>query len=430
MANNNFGFHASNPNASEGAIMVTESSKRTHQKNRANKKILWVSSLNLGVSLHKKSKIDIMESLTKRGYASSFISFRSNEFVQTKNSHIQLISIPLKSIAIISHVMYAIVLLLFMPLHILISKPDYIISDPNISIFSFALGFPLSKLRNIKLILDIRSTPVEVSGFRGFLQTLLFITSISFAKNHFNGITTITPLMKEEICKRFGINSKKIGVWSSGVSVSLFDPEAFSSKGSYLRKKLGLDEKFVVLYHGVFSANRGLVETIKAMSIVKNRNCNIILLLLGKGAFDQRLKDLIRMENLQDNVFIHSPVEHAKVPSYIAMCDVGIVPLPDHPYWRTQSPLKLLEYLAMRKVVVLSSMPAHHLVVGKEKCGIYFSSTNPVEIAKSIIYACNNREKLELWGASGKKIVEEGYTWEKIAAKLENYLLSIDNVIS
>ena len=184
------------------------------------------------------------------------------------------------------------------------------------------------------------------------------------------------------------------------------------------------------MYHGVFSANRGLKETIEAMSIVKKSDCNVIFLLLGTGPSSKRLKDLVQMKKLQDNVIIQGPVEHAEVPKYIAMCDLGIVPLPDHPYWRSQSPLKLLEYLAMRKVVIVTSLPAHRSVVGNEKCGIYISSANPVEIAKSIMYAYKNREKLEEWGASGRKIVEEAYTWEKIAANLESYLLSIDDVFS
>jgi len=282
----------------------------------------------------------------------------------------------------------------------------------------------------IRLILDVRTIPVEVSGFRrGFLKHLLFTTSVSLAKELFSGITTITHLMKEDICARFGINPEKVGVWSSGVSTTLFEPRTWSSKGAPLRKKLGLAGKFIVLYHGVFSANRGLISTIEAMSIVKNVNNNVVFLLLGAGSSTQRLKDLIQVKKLQDTVIIHDPVGHAEVPKFIAMCDVGIVPLPDHPYWRTQSPLKLLEYLAMSKVVVITSIPAHRSVIKNESCGIYISSANPVEIAKSIMYAYDNRERLESWGKSGRKIVEEGYTWEKIAEDLESCLLSLEAAV-
>jgi len=238
----------------------------------------------------------------------------------------------------------------------------------------------------------------------------------------------ITHLMREEVCRRFSIDPERVGVWSSGVSTKLFNPDDHTPESVHLRKRLGLNEKFVVCYHGVFSANRGLAETIEAMSIVKKVSYNVIFLLLGTGPSVRSLRNLIKSKGLQDTVIIHSSVEHEEVPKYIAVCNVGIVPLPDHPYWRTQSPLKLLEYLAMKKVVIVTSIPAHRAVVQNDVCGIYISSINPVEIAESIIYAYNNREKLEAWGASGRKLVEEEYTWEKIAENLESYLLSINNV--
>jgi glycosyltransferase involved in cell wall biosynthesis len=79
----------------------------------------------------------------------------------------------------------------------------------------------------------------------------------------------------------------------------------------------------------------------------------------------------------------------------------------------------------MKKVVILSNIPAHRLVVNEEKCAIYFSSVKPEEIANSIEYAYNNREKLLSWGNVGREIIQQEYAWEKVAKSLENYLVSI-----
>jgi glycosyltransferase involved in cell wall biosynthesis len=138
-----------------------------------------------------------------------------------------------------------------------------------------------------------------------------------------------------------------------------------------------------------------------------------------------KLKRLIRDEGLQDSVVIHDAVDQSEVPMFIDMCNVGISPLPDHPYWRYQSPLKLLEYLAMEKVVIVTDIPAHRRVIGKAKCGIYASSAEPMEIARAIEHAYLNEGNLEEWGKIGRKIVREDYTWEKVARDLEGYLLSI-----
>ena len=80
----------------------------------------------------------------------------------------------------------------------------------------------------------------------------------------------------------------------------------------------------------------------------------------------------------------------------------------------------------MEKVVLATDITANRLVVEDEKCCIYLRSVNPVEIAKSIEYAYVNKDKLDSWGKSGRKIIHCSYTWEKVAEEVENYLLSVD----
>jgi len=390
-------------------------------------KILWVSSLILDVHLHKTSLLEILKHLTKRGDNTTLIAMRSKNVFPNENSQVRIISIPLRYVPVVSPVIYIIMLSFIVPVYILISKPDFIIAEPDFSILGSISALPFSKFKRAKFILDIRSTPVESVGFRGFLETCCFAASVRIARSFFDGITIITPLMKKEICKRFNINPKRVGVWSSGVSTTLFNPENYVLEGADLRRKLGLTRKFVILYHGAFSANRGLRETIEAMFIVKRANSNVVFFLLGKGPVDHSLKDLIQMKKLQDNVIIHDPVDYAEVPKYIAVCDVGIVPLPNLSYWRVQCPLKLLEYLAMKKVVIVTDIPAHRFVIGSEICGIYTKSSDPIEIANSIEYAYNNRNYLVSWGSVGRRIVEEKYTWAKIAKDLGQYLLSMNS---
>ena len=72
-----------------------------------------------------------------------------------------------------------------------------------------------------------------------------------------------------------------------------------------------------------------------------------------------------------------------------------------------------------------TEIPAHRSIIRNEKCGIYVSSVKPSEIAKSIIYAYENKDNLEKWGESGRRIVDEKFTWEKVAKDLDSYLLQV-----
>jgi glycosyltransferase involved in cell wall biosynthesis len=401
----------------------------SEESNLKSRNILWVepSHYRLDKALHKMADIEISKQLAKRKISIHMMVIRSERFVSINigDSQVRTISVPIKYVPLFSSVMYAIALLFYLPVYIIKLAPRVVMVAPDVSIFSFIPALFLCKLKHTKIVLDVRSVPVELSGFVGFLQKFWFDTSIFVARQFFDGITVITSLMKTDLCNQFNLNSQKVGVWTSGVSTDLFNPQKYCEEGQKLKAELGLSGRFIVFYHGVFSATRGLDETIEAIKLLKPKYPAIVFFLLGNGPILDRLKALIQKEGLQENVIIHNPVEQLEVPKFIDFCDVGIVPLPYNVYWRSQSPLKLLEYLSMQKVVLISDIPAHRLVVNEEKCAIYFSSVKPVEIAKSIEYAYNNCDRLLSWGNVGREIIQREYTWEKVAKDLENYLVSI-----
>ncbi|MHA2324558.1 MAG: glycosyltransferase, partial [Promethearchaeota archaeon] len=389
------------------------------------KKIMWVTFLILDAQLHKTSQFEILGNLSKKGYNTTLIAIQSKNIFLSKNSQVSVISIPLRNKPLITSIIYAVFIFFFLPFYILISKPDFIVIQPTIPITSFIPLIPIFRILRIKLILDIRTIPVQ-TGLRGVLHNLLFKSSIIMSKKIFDGMTVITSPMRNELCRKYGIHPEKLGIWSSGVSPTLFNPKKWISEGSRVRKKLKLTHRFVIFYHGAFSENRGLVETIKAIALLKQVNPEVLFFLLGSGPLTSVLKETVQKEKLQKNIIIHDPVAYEDVPKYISMCDLPIIPLPNMYYWRFQSPLKLLEYLAMKKTVIVSDIPAHRSILDDESCAIYVSSIKPNEIAKSIIFCLNNRDKLQKWGKIGRKIVEKGYTWQKVASDLENYLLSIN----
>jgi glycosyltransferase involved in cell wall biosynthesis len=394
---------------------------------------VWVSELIFDFSLHKTTQLEILRNLEKRGNGTLLFAMRSrNQFRTQENPdhdssfNPKLFLLPIRYVPIIASVIYTLVMAVLLPINILVSDPDFVIMEPGIAAISSIPSVVFSKLRKTKFVLDIRSVPVYVDGFRGVFNKLWFSVSVLIAKKLFSGITTITPMMKKEICTQFLIRSNRIGVWTSGVSVTLFNPDNWRVKGERLRSELGLSGKFVVFYHGLLVENRGIPEAVEAASISAKRHSDIALFFLGSGPFTSELKSIIKTRNLQNNVVFHDAVGYEEVPAYISMCDVCLIPLPDYSYWRPQSPLKLLEYLSMEKVVIATDLPAHRLVLDNQKCGIYISSVNPEIIAEGIEYALDSKDKLKDWGKSGREIILSCYTWEKVAEDLEKYLLSIN----
>lgn len=395
----------------------------------AEKKIIWISFTVFDLFLHKTSRLEILKHLAERGNEVYFLAIRSKKSIQTTDyadARFHLILIPLRYVPMITPFFFAIATLIFLPFFIATKKPDFVIMNPGPLIINFVWK-PLLYALRIKTVLDVRSTPVlselRDSGLLGSLNIFWFNISVVVAKKMFDGLTTITTRMKKQICSTFHIHPKFVGVWTSGVSTTLFKPENYDE--TQMRKKLGLDNKFIVFHHGNLSVHRGIIESVRGIEISSSEFDDCVLFLLGKGSAVPVLTESLLKNTVKHRVIIHDVVDYIEVPKYIAMCDVGIVALPDLPEWRYQCPLKLLEYLAMKKVVIVTDIPANREVVGNSKCGIYVPSTAPKEIAKAIIYARNNREKLKEWGSQGRAIINGKYSWERVAEDLENYLLGL-----
>lgn len=384
-------------------------------------RIIWSETMHLDLSLSKTTELEILNALSNLNHDVEFVAMRSGAY-EVKCDSVRLTLIPIRNYQIVASVAFTIIQTLLLLKRMVSSKIDVIITEPGTNFFGFIPLLIVRKLTKTIFVLDIRSTPVEVFGLPGFLEKLSFNLSVLIAKKHFDGLTIITPLMRDEVCDRYNVNPNLVGVWSSGVSLSTFDMNNTSRDD--LRKKLGLEGKFVVMYHGFIASDRGLRETVDAIGRLKSSYPDIVLFFLGSGSYANELKTKVNHMNLERSVVVHSAVDYSDVSKFIAMSDVGIVPLPDIPQWRYQCPLKILEYLAMGKPVILTSIPAHRAIVGDEKCGIFTSSSEPEDIAKSIVLAYENRDKLPQWGQKGISIANE-YSWDKVAKDLNDYLEKI-----
>jgi len=391
--------------------------------NRLSLKIVWISFTILDVHLHRTSRIEILRHLAQRGHHVHFIAVRSKAVHYSKNSDMQITTIPLRYIPAISWMLFGFITLFYLPLYLIKMRPDFIITDPSTPIFSFLWKPILSRVLGFKMILDIRSTPTSLST----VKMLLFNISVFTAKAMFDGVTIVTNGMKKEVSKKFNMNPKNIGVWSEGTSIELFAYEKNIPYGLELRKKFGLSRKFVFFYHGALSRSRGIIECVKAIQLKKKEYPDIVIFLLGNGPAFHVLQRLIQESGVQDKVILHGPVNYEEVPKYIAMSDVGIVPLPNIPKWRNQCPLKLLEYLAMKRTAIVTDIPANREILGDKECAIYIPSCNPIQIARAMEFAYKNKKKLKEWGELGRTIIHQKYNWNEAAKDLENYLLEVKN---
>lgn len=385
-------------------------------------KILWVILKYFDVALDKSARLEVLKQLRKDGHDVTFLTgYKREKYLYHLPNNIKfLFSIKKKGL----HFLTLNISIFFYSLFSLRKlKPDVVLCCPYSSLSLIPMTFLFKKP---KYVLDIRSIPVEINSPLEKLREKIFDFNVHCAKWFFNGISVISPYMRKYIEQKYKIKEEEIGIWSSGVSVKHFNPHRLSTKKlEKLTKALNLDDKFIVMHHGALTPNRGLQDVITAISMLKDNYKDIIFLMVGDGTAKSNLHKLVNFYQVKEYVKVLDAVPYDEVPYYIASCQLGILPFPDITWWRVSNPIKLMEYLAMEKPVIVTDIEAHRDVVVTESCAFYIANNSPLDIKKAIEKAYENKENLPFYGKAGRKIVEDRYTWEAQAHALENYLCKL-----
>ncbi|MCJ7571067.1 MAG: glycosyltransferase [Candidatus Thermoplasmatota archaeon] len=378
--------------------------------------IYWITQIDRN-TLHKTSRIELANALRERGHNVKLIIQKNIGEQHTIDENI--IYLPTVSYTIISRFLFNLVILLYFPFITFGKKIDIIIIDGGNVYPPFALTL---KLLGYPLVMDLRTLPTK---YMKSIQSIFFDSSIFLSKIIVKGYTTITPELKNILVKKYKIKNSKIGIWTSGVSFKSFKkPIKTVIETNFFKDP----QYFYLMYHGKYSRSRGIEDLIKSIAELEDTlKKNIKLIIIG---FDcSKNNDFIRLGNqlnVNKNLEFIPVVEHEKMPSYINMCHVGVIPLPtDDICWRVSAPLKTLEYLAMGKPIIATNIPFHHEIFEKGKCGVLIENSEPASIANAVSYLYKNKEKLDSMGKIGREIAERYYTWEKSAHDLEVFIKRI-----
>jgi len=276
--------------------------------------------------------------------------------------------------------------------------------------------------RSPALFLRISTNPVERNGsFYDLTQNFIYILSLKVSALFFDKIFFISPMLGESCILRFGIPRSKVAVWPVAVDTHLFQ-ERDEDRVKRLREELGLSGRLGVLYHGVISRGRGILETVEAFKILKNESVKATLILLGNGPAKKEIEQYVLDNHLEEVIKVCGPVEYSEVSDYIAACDVGIIPLPDRSWWWFQPSLKLLEYLALRKPVIVSDIPSNRTVVGNMNIASYLKGTSPSDIAEGIREFISSKKDFD---PDTARRIAENFSVENVAKDLEQQILSV-----
>ena len=262
------------------------------------------------------------------------------------------------------------------------------------------------------VVYDIRTLPTATGDSRIWTR---FEKCLRYAVSYCNGVTYITDRLRKYCQSKFNLAPHRYGIWSSAVNTDLFYP--IEKKPEYF---------FKVIYHGgIISKCRGLDKLVSAMQLLKSYPIKLTLV------SSLREEEIVRMRSklgLDDSVFFLDTVPHQDIPALINDHDIGVLPFPKNDAWETSSPLKLFEYLACGKPVVVTRIPAHYDILSGKEFAFFAETSNAESLAKAILVAFNNRDSFSVKSKLAREFAVDTCTWNVQAENLINFLKSVDKI--
>ncbi|MEJ5307229.1 MAG: glycosyltransferase family 4 protein [candidate division WOR-3 bacterium] len=364
-------------------------------------KIIYIRFQDFRKRFYISSEREIVRSFNKLNIDSELVAFGKKddepEFVKLFNSF--------KDITILIKLKIAFYLFKFR------KEKVVLVFDPN-SLIIFLPNYFFRKILGgqQKFVLDVRSIPVvdptkrEMMKFKHVLWAAYFF---------FDGLSFITEETKS-ICESY-IKKKfrNYVVYPSGVNTEIFQSK---DKSFSILKKYNLENKKIIFYHGSISKQRGLEELILSVDRLKEENRNIILFVVGSG--DKEIENAI----IGSGNIVLPPVKYEEVPGYISIADVCVSPLPDLIWWKGASSLKVMEYMAMGKPIVLSKIKPHIDVLPENINGyVLYDPISWENLYHAFKHFFENEEFYKKESLKLSDHVRNNFSYDIIAKKVYNF---------
>jgi glycosyltransferase involved in cell wall biosynthesis len=285
----------------------------------------------------------------------------------------------------------------------------------------------LSFLRRIPLVFEVRDLWPESAvalGEMGNPRTVALAGKLEeMCYNRARRVVVVTEGIQRRLQER-GFGRKAVLI-PNGANTELFHPDLQAGKA--LRAELGLEDKFLVVYAGIHGVAQGLETVLKAAQSVSLRPQKVPeahFLFVGEGPRKAALLDL-RNEMALTNVTMLAERPRLQMPAFLSAADLALVPLRRLELFRGALPSKMFDAWACACPVVLSIEGEARRVLEQANGGIFVEPEDAEHMAQTILQLKCDPERLRRYGQNGRHFVQEHYSRQRLAARLESLLSTI-----
>lgn len=301
-------------------------------------------------------------------------------------------------------------------------KPDIII---GFGIINANIAARIAQKENIPFVyyfIDVLYELIPEASFRSLGK---WLTRNTIKKSSY--ILTINHKLHENAIE-LGANPRKMKIIGAGINLKQFNFEKHN--GFKIRKHYNIEPKDTVLFFMGFLYNfAGLKELATYLGEHKVKYPNIKMLITGDGDAYDDLKAIQDKYDLQEQLILTGRQKYTLMPDLIGASDVCILPAyKDEIIMQNIVPIKLYEYMAMKKPVIATRLPGLVAEFGENHGLIYINK--PEEVIEVIKTRLNDNQSINKVGWAGYNFVKDN-DWRKLTITFETILedLILENLL-
>jgi PEP-CTERM/exosortase A-associated glycosyltransferase len=235
----------------------------------------------------------------------------------------------------------------------------------------------------------------------------------SFVTRSAQHVFVICEGLRDELIFR-GVNSAKISVVPNALQDEMFD-DAPSIEVRAVIERHGLANRSVIGYFGSFFDWEGIDVLVDSLPGVIAAVPDVMLLLAGGGRAEKRIRERIRLKELEDRVVFAGRIESSQIRAYYQVADTMVYPRISLKLTEMVTPLKPLEAMASGIPVVASDIGGHRELIEDGISGYLCSPGNREALAASIIRALTGENAAIV--AAARRRVKMERRWPVVAKK-------------
>lgn len=277
----------------------------------------------------------------------------------------------------------------------------YHFHDPEL----ISLGLKL-KRRGKKVIYDVHEDMPKQIMSKGYLGPIFIRKIISnifnfYEKNSSKKFDAVVGAI-DEITNQFP-NKNAISIKNYAIK------DMFEKAVPVKRED---DSKIVLIYVGSITRIRGIKEIIKATELLDGK---AELWILGSYETEELKLECESSEGYKYCRYFGS-MELKDVYNYTKSADIGLCTLHPTENYKESIPIKVLEYMASEKPLILSNFPYWKNLFGE--VGEYVDPLNPEEIKKAVEIFSDKKDLMIKIGKENKETFLEKFSWDAEGKKL------------